>query len=471
MCLSCHDGSIALGLVRNRAEPIQTTHPFIPSGPSDLTTDLSDDHPVGFRFDRQLANRDDQLRAPDLVDHRVSLGERGQLECTACHDPHNNEFGDFLRLPLREGALCNTCHQMDGWRSSAHATSPRAVPSTLTRGEALPFRSMADNACNTCHTPHGAAQPERLLRDRSYDLCISCHDGLTATDVASVMGSRSGHKPRRVLDRHDPAEDPRTMRAHVDCVDCHNPHAAQTDLLANAAIRSEGPLTTPALAYTAGVSLGGIPIDRARYSYEVCFRCHADNPVPLSGRIARDRDTAGNIRRQFQPSAASAHPITSPSRAGNETPSLLPAVRTRTFISCQDCHNNPDARQLGGATANGPHGSRYDSLLAERYETADFTVESPRTYALCYGCHDRNSILGDESFPLHRVHVVKGRSSCSACHTPHGVGGSTSAHSNLINFDVSIVRGERSFRDTGRSSGACTLTCHNVRHVNFTYGP
>jgi hypothetical protein len=138
-------------------------------------------------------------------------------------------------------------------------------------------------------------------------------------------------------------------------------------------------------------------------------------------------------------------------------------------MNCQDCHNNADARSEGGAGPNGPHGSRFEYLLVERYETADFTAESASNYALCYRCHDRSSILGDESFSLHRVHVVDGRSPCSACHTAHGVSGSASEHSHLINFDLSIVGGRRQFVDRGRFSGSCTLVCHGVDHVNFAY--
>jgi hypothetical protein len=146
-------------------------------------------------------------------------------------------------------------------------------------------------------------------------------------------------------------------------------------------------------------------------------------------------------------------------------------VRTRRFISCQDCHDNPDARDAGGTEINGPHGSRYDFILAARYDTADFSMESPQSYALCYECHDRNSILGNESFPLHQRHVVRGRVPCSACHSPHGVTGSPAQHDHLINFDLAIVGGQRLYVATGRFSGSCTLTCHGVQHVNFVYQP
>ncbi|MBK8270947.1 MAG: hypothetical protein IPK83_22625 [Planctomycetes bacterium] len=436
MCLSCHDGTIAMGLVLSRDpnDPLPMNQPFMPTGPSNLTNDLSDDHPIGFRFDRQLSNRDPQLRSPDLVSREVKLGERGQLECTACHDPHNNELGNFLRVTERQGVLCNTCHDMTGWRTSAHALSPRTVPATVTGGTPREFRSMADNACGSCHSSHGAAHPERLLNDRPSDLCIDCHNGLYGRDIQGVLNARSGHRLKRLYDAHEPNENPLTMRPHVECVDCHNPHAVKDDPLGSRLARIDlgRARVPPAMAEVPGVSSSGVPIDRANFYYEVCFRCHADKPVPITNRIARQRDSYGNIRRQLLPTAASSHPILRSARGGNETPSLTPEARLKTNMDCQDCHNNPDARQLGGGGPNGPHGSRFEYLLADRYETADFTMESPQAYSLCYQCHDRTSILGDESFKFHRRHVVDGRSPCSSCHAPHGVSGSRSRHDHLI---------------------------------------
>jgi len=220
-----------------------------------------------------------------------------------------------------------------------------------------------------------------------------------------------------------------------------------------------------------GITLAGLPVETARYYYEVCFRCHSDFPVTVDRRIIRQQDSLGNVRRQFLPTAASAHPIAFPARNLTEVPSLLPEYRTRELIGCQDCHNNPDAIAAGGTQVNGPHTSRYAPLLVARYETADYTSESPQSYALCYTCHDRTSILNDESFALHQRHVVRGRTPCSACHTAHGVSGTPTEHGHLINFDLSIVGGQRGFIDTGTFTGTCTLICHGVNHVNFTYTP
>jgi len=474
LCLSCHDGSIALGLTLDRplTDPIPLTHVYLPSGPANLTSDLSDDHPIGLRYDRAVSNRDRQLRPPELVDHRIRLGARGELECVACHEPHNNELGDFLRISGRQGALCLTCHAPDGWPTGAHAVSPRSVPVTATGGEQLPYRSLADNACRSCHLSHSAPRREGLLYDRPSRLCLNCHDGVSATDVLAVAGQRYGHRVDRLIEqRRDPAERLH-FRHSVECTDCHNPHAAAANPLPGVSpSAAQGAALPPALAGVPGVSLAGFPVDRARLYYEVCFRCHGDRPVIVSGRIVRQRDTLGDVRRQFLPTAASAHPVTFLSRNQADVPSLLPAWRGPRFINCQDCHNHPDAAAVGGVLVNGPHTSPFEHLLVARYETRDFTSESPQSYALCYRCHDRTSLLNDESFPLHRAHVVRGRTPCSACHAAHGVAGSATQHSHLINFDLAIVGGERLFVDSGRFSGSCTLTCHGVRHVNFTYAP
>jgi len=472
LCLSCHDGTIALGQTFNRplTEPILMTHPYMPTGPANLTTDLSDDHPVGFRYDRALASRDRQLRAVEMIDSRLRLGESGELECTACHDPHNNELGNFLRITDREGALCTACHALEGWSFSAHALSMRTVPDTLTGGTGLPYATLADNACRSCHLPHGAPHRQRLLYARPSQLCLHCHDGFNAVDILPVLDLRSGHRISKLVGRTRPPQERGPVLPFVECTDCHNPHA-----LLSAPGRSptgdDHLVVSGAMRNVPGVTLAGVPVERATFYYEVCFRCHAEGGVLTRQRIVRQQDTLGNVRRQFLPTAASAHPVAFPARNTPDVPSLVPAMRGRSFISCQDCHNNPDARSAGGGGPNGPHGSRYDFLLVERYETRDFTIESPQAYALCYRCHERNSILGNESFTRHREHIIRGRTPCSACHTAHGVPGSAAQHDHLINFDLSIVSGRRWYQSTGRFRGTCTLRCHNVEHVNFTYEP
>lgn len=483
MCLSCHDGALALGLLASRPvnQPVVMSHRTIPPGPSDLTQDLSDDHPIGFRYDRALFARDRQLKNPDLVSRELPMGAHNEVHCTTCHDPHDNTLGDFLRITDRKSAICLCCHDMHGWLLSSHSSSPMPVTGrAVDPRERLGYHTVADNACTNCHKIHSAPQRERLLRfRREEDNCLNCHSGGVArTNVASEVRKRSAHRVRFYHGRHDPNEDPRVARRHVECVDCHNPHAVAVSPGTVRGTPTAGRVG-PATRFVTGVDRSGRNIARARFEYEICYKCHADSlSRPRTGAVSR-QITQTNTRLEFQPSNPSFHPVAGP-RRNTEVTSLIPPYRVGSVIRCTDCHNSDQAGVAFGGAAGGPHGSIFAPLLVDNYSTADFTRESPRAYALCYRCHDRLSILGDASFPLHNRHIARGNSPCSACHDAHGISrrqGNSRNNSNLINFDRSIVQPVPGalgpgiiFEDTGIRRGSCTLQCHGVVHVAFTYG-
>ena len=116
-------------------------------------------------------------------------------------------------------------------------------------------------------------------------------------------------------------------------------------------------------------------------------------------------------------------------------------------------------------------------MLIANYAVDDYTTESAQAYALCYACHDRNSILNDESFSEHYLHVVEERAPCVSCHDAHGIAssqGSSMHNSHLINFATGIVSadgvtGRLEFRDTGVMSGECFLSCHGANHSPARY--
>ena len=482
MCLSCHDGSLALGLVASRpaTDPIVMSFRTIPPGDTDLTHDLSDDHPIGFRFDRALFNRDGQLRNPDLLTENLPLGPHNRVQCTTCHDVHNNSLGKFLRVPDRRSAICVACHDLRGWPASSHATSGKpTVGRRVDPTQRLTHQTVADNGCADCHRIHSAPQRRWLLRFvREEDNCLNCHNGGVARkNIDSEIRKPSGHPVQRFARNHVPDENPRVAPPHVECTDCHNPHAAATQVISNVNRPGLGQISET-MRFVSGVNLAGRPIRRSRFEYEVCFKCHGDNIARSAVRAIARQITQTNTRLEFQPGNPSFHPVIAP-RRNPDVVSLLSPWRTGSVMRCTDCHNS-DAAGSGGALAvRGPHGSIYDPILIDNYETNDFTAESPRSYALCYRCHDRASILGDASFPLHSTHILRGRAPCAACHDPHGVSrtqGNSRNNSSLINFDRSIVQpaggalGARiQFEDTGRFSGSCTLMCHGVTHIRFTY--
>jgi hypothetical protein len=162
----------------------------------------------------------------------------------------------------------------------------------------------------------------------------------------------------------------------------------------------------------------------------------------------------------------------------SDVPSLMPGLNVNSLIYCTDCHNSDTSRRAGGSGPNGPHGSTYRPLLIARYDTTDNTSESATAYALCYRCHQRNAILsGQPPFASHKLHVADKHIPCSVCHDAHGLSSAQANvrnNSHLINFDTTVVlphptTGQLAYTNLGRRHGTCTLTCHNVVHLNKSY--
>ncbi len=471
LCLSCHDGTIALGRVLSRRDRIRLAGgDFIPSGLANLGTDLSDDHPISFHYTSGLAASDRQLRSPSSLPREIKLDPSSQLQCTACHDAHRNAYRMFLTVSDEYGALCVACHDMDGWESSPHSTAGTAVSGSTT-GE-WPFDTVAQNACRSCHRTHAAGGHERLMISRNEeDNCLSCHDGRVARyNILAELDKPAGHHPRRYSGIHDPVETLAGSRPHVECSDCHNPHAV------DAPARQGYAAIGATMQKVPGLTSGGSYVQEAQFEYEVCFRCHGDAPVPIRRRVARQANQP-NLRLKFTSGNPSFHPIVTASPSG-DTVSLDPTIPSGTLIRCTDCHNSDSGPRAGGTGPDGPHGSTHDYLLERRYTVRDNTPESAFDYALCYKCHSRASILANESFPTHALHVRDFNSPCSVCHDPHGIStvvATSSDHTHLINFDPTVVRPldantPVSFRDYGKFAGTCTLTCHGYAHDDTEYG-
>jgi hypothetical protein len=209
------------------------------------------------------------------------------------------------------------------------------------------------------------------------------------------------------------------MVRHVTCVDCHNPHFANRQ-------KASAPNASGAVRGVRGVDQNGVEKPFVAYEYEVCFRCHSDYN-PGGPYVLRVVNTT-NARLAFDSSNPSYHPVVSIGK-NLHIPSIPssyePSLNASNMIYCTDCHRDDS----GGS--KGPHGSSFAPILRERYEMVDGTPERYESYALCYRCHERRSILSDVSFRKktakttgtgggHSGHLAKG-APCSACHDPHGV--------------------------------------------------
>ena len=145
LCLSCHDGQVALGTVNvnngrtGEAAKISvsgSTATTMPTGSGSNTgftrhigTDLRNDHPISVTYDDALADRDGELAAmstdapaqrdtgtsgtligirsagtgykPKLPLQATGADGLGQVQCGTCHDPHLYDSTDTNRRFLR----------------------------------------------------------------------------------------------------------------------------------------------------------------------------------------------------------------------------------------------------------------------------------------------------------------------------------------------------------------------------------
>ena len=132
LCLSCHDGTVALGAITGslRGTIDMVTIPntvesgmLRPGATGYLGTDLSGGHPISFIFDTSLVIRRNSdpslmhLKWP-IIDPDVKLyptqGGYG-VQCTSCHDPHGGYQGinnpPFWRKATHD-EVCLVCHDI-----------------------------------------------------------------------------------------------------------------------------------------------------------------------------------------------------------------------------------------------------------------------------------------------------------------------------------------------------------------------
>jgi len=482
LCLSCHDGTIALGSISSSVTPVTMYQngaviTTLPAGSTNLGTDLSGDHPVSVDYEAAVL-MDNTLQARALLPSAVRLEQLHgayYVQCTSCHDPHDNRFGNFLVMDNTNSALCSSCHQPNQWNTSAHATAATPAPQQLAaraaslagagkKTQAATAAPLAAIGCANCHANHGAGDPRNLLGAATpEENCLVCHNATAGKkNLAADFQKISTHPVNQARDAHSPSEDPVNPRQrHVTCADCHDPHAARSTL-------AVAPNASGAMANVTGVTAAGGLIKPLQREYELCFRCHADSVARGPATVSRQFPET-NTRLQFSPANQSFHPVEQVGRNLNSVPSLIPPWTVNSVMYCTDCHNSDSGPKAGGSGANGPHGSAFAPLLERNLSLVDFQPESPAAYALCYKCHDRNRVLANTSFRLHYSHVVEDKAACTTCHDSHGVANAQ----HLVNFNTVYVTnsslGTISYNSTGPFQGNCTLTCHGKDHKHTSY--
>ncbi|MBV8207605.1 MAG: hypothetical protein JO041_12495 [Acidobacteria bacterium] len=515
LCLSCHDGTVAPGVTV--AYGTFGMNGFM-AGADRFGTNLQGSHP----FSMVLPLKDQPDLAASIVAQSSTLDGtgavhmvNGNVECSSCHQAHvqrldpNNPM--FLVRDSSRGQMCLACHDpnrtmngqvnpLAGWATSIHATSANAT--TLQAGVG-PYGTITQNACAGCHAMHNAGSPARLLRASNEQDCLACHIGGTniSPPTMNVFAefSKTAHHPFPTAGNQHDATEPAVLNQnrHATCVDCHNPHASQP-----VSVFSPAPGIRPSQAGVTGVSAtdGISAVNPAINQYENCLRCHGtsagkttNSSFGYSAVWLVSAPDALNEIPQFSITATSSHPVMHDRNSPLPQPSLranmlnldlTPGRAMGTRILCTDCHNSDDNREFGGSGTSGPHGSSHPHILERKYVMSqahvpggtitnlnpnpDLGLAGP--YALCNKCHDLGNIMTNASFSAHSAHLNDGFS-CSACHTGHGMGGTSATVSGerLVNFDLNVVAPNGNAPISyNRATNTCTLLCHNVAHDSST---
>jgi hypothetical protein len=147
LCLSCHDGTVAIGSVVNTGSSLSSIAMSgtggsgeMPAGTSNVGTDLSGDHPVSLEINTSLIDQKAQQCTKGTVTFKICrppVGSPVLLEKT------NNRFGG---TPSGVGIQCSTCHD-------AHEDPLPGVSVFLRIGD----RNNHDQLCSACHIDNCAA--------------------------------------------------------------------------------------------------------------------------------------------------------------------------------------------------------------------------------------------------------------------------------------------------------------------------
>lgn len=309
LCLSCHDGMVALGnvnvLPKNTGTPKGATgiamsgqagfdgkipaNYGVNTGFTRIGTDLTNDHPISITYNSSLVTADGELAAmnpsqgdtgtngaligirrsgykPLLPLEPTGPGGLGQVQCATCHDPHLNK-SKFLRLN----------------RLQANAGPSRSTNSSFT------FNQANDIICLACHTKLGAAWAN------------SAHANETVADETYTAAAAA-------LRAFPDGSNTKVWQA--SCLNCHDTHTVQ----GSRRLLREGVTGTDATAITvpSGPAAGAVyqpgfnpqPVNGTDGNNttsaieNTCFQCHRD-PGGVNALTAQAGSTVPKIKTLF----------------------------------------------------------------------------------------------------------------------------------------------------------------------------
>jgi hypothetical protein len=412
LCLSCHDGTLAIGnvnVLNGQGSPTQQgtvsvplsgtgTGGVMPDGAGaatgftrNLGINLTNDHPISLTYSNTLAARDGELRNVDASQ----------------------------KAPPGDGSLI-------GVRSSGYRPKlPLEPTGTANQGQIQ---------CGTCHDPHlhepdATKGNQKFLRQNRFQqgtptnahdpvndiICISCHDknqgsGTWAYSAhANPLVATQTYNAAAAAQREFPANLP-VWKA--SCLNCHDTHTVQG---ARRLLR-EGTdsVTTPKSGGNAALE-------------QTCYQCHTD----AASSVLTPSPTVPNIRSDF--SLARRMPITSTDQpAGSETHDIGGNFTDTAFADCSTPTNRCGKDFLESRAKLGV------GNLSNRH-------------AECTDCHNPHRVVKFRSFLGNPPGSLSGAPDPAGTHTHTDTSGYT--HTNILSgvlrgaWGVEPVYGSASFQN------------------------
>ena len=267
LCYSCHDG---VAIVSPNVDASNTAF-----------------NPRSHGLDKSMFPEGDDMSGSDLP-YTVGGSENNNIECSTCHNPHDNTNRPFLRVPISD--LCVKCHQhrensgyginnvegthpvhkqpLDEVEGASpievqpefKVNFPQVYPSEngkysegvhWTLGGHLSGGREGTMECITCHTVHGQERigpvADKLLtidpvKEHADLFCEGCHRGKRGDNLGSppfpnpggTIAPRTYHPADddsangvgRIVDIKTPSDWVFGKGGEVLCTTCHKPHRA-----------------------------------------------------------------------------------------------------------------------------------------------------------------------------------------------------------------------------------------------------
>lgn len=114
-CMSCHDGTVALGDLFNglggTVSGINVTAGKLSGGVNLLNpATMQTNHPIGVAKPAAATGFTAFKVVPPGT--AVNYDSAGYVQCNSCHNPHDNTYAPFLKINPAGGAICMTCHDV-----------------------------------------------------------------------------------------------------------------------------------------------------------------------------------------------------------------------------------------------------------------------------------------------------------------------------------------------------------------------